>query len=99
MSPLCNILFKDPLFKSFPCDKSPLGLIVFTIELDSILRSLFLHCYSFLIKSVFTVNYCLVLVFFKNVCVCVCAESLNCVQLFVIPWTIAHKQIKNKIIN
>ena len=26
-------------------------------------------------------------------CVCVCTHSLSCVQLFVIPWTVAHQAL------
>ena len=25
------------------------------------------------------------------VCVCVCAQSLSCVRLFAIPWTVGHQ--------
>ena len=26
-----------------------------------------------------------------DVCACVCAQSLSCVQLFVTPWTVSHQ--------
>ena len=29
--------------------------------------------------------------FYKGVCVCACATHFSCVQVFVMPWTVAHQ--------